>query len=260
MKTEIQNKAPLVSVIMPAYNAEELIGAAMDSVLSQTVTDLELIVIEDCSKDRTRDVIDAYAQRDPRIRVLLNEQNMGVAKTRNRGIEVARGDYIAFLDSDDVWHPEKLCAQIRKMTEEDAQISYCSYAIIGPQGDKVRADYLVPERVTYEDLLTENCMQCSAMLIRAEVVRKLMFNTEYFHEDYILGLDMLRLGYRAVGCSEILLNWRYIENSRSFNKWRAAKNRWAIYRAYLKLPVGKTLRLFCGYTVAGLRKYLPKSK
>ena len=251
---------PLVTVITPAYNAEAYIKETIDSVLAQSLSDWELIVLDDGSKDRTQEIVAGYAQKDPRIHLVVNETNMGVAKTRNRGIDLAQGRYIAFLDSDDIWHPNKLSAQLEKMEAQKAQICYCAYGIIGPQGDKVRADYLVPEQVSYEDLLKENCMQCSAMLIEAEVVKKLMFNTEYYHEDYILGLDMLSGGYRAVGCTEVLLYWRYAENSRSFNKWNAAKNRWRIYRSYLKLPMAKSVCVFFAYMTAGLRKYLPNAK
>ena len=96
------------------------------------------------------------------------------------------------------------------------------------------------------------------MLIRAEVVKKYMFNTEFYHEDYILGLDILKDGHKAVGCTEILLNWRYLENSRSFNKKKAAKNRWKIYRQYLHLSVFRAGWLFAGYAMAGVRKYFRK--
>ena len=251
---------PLVTVITPAYNAERFIKETLDSVLVQSMENWEMIVIDDGSTDRTREIVAEYAKTDTRIRLIENENNMGVARTRNRGIDMAQGEYVAFLDSDDTWHPHKLSAQIDKITAEDAQICYCSYAIVGPQGSRVRADYLVSDSVVYEYLLRENCMQCSAMLIRTDTVRQVMFNTEYYHEDYILGLDMLRQGYRAVGCTEILLNWRYIENSRSFNKWNAAKNRWRIYRYYLNLPLLEAASLFFSYTMAGLRKYVSKAK
>lgn len=251
---------PVVSVVMPAYNAEAYVEAAIASVQSQTLGSWELLVIDDCSTDGTLGKAEAMAQGDPRIQVLRNVKNSGVARTRNRGIDRARGDYIAFLDSDDVWHPEKLQRQLEKMAENDAEIGYCSYAIIDASGEKVKADYLVPETVTFEDILKENSVQCSAMLIRADVVKRFLFNTEFFHEDYVLGLQMLQSGYKAVGCREILLDWRYIENSRSFNKWKAAKNRWKIYRKFLKLPLGKSAVVFCYYTAGGLRKYLRKSR
>ena len=249
-------RKPLVSVIMPAYNAAPFIEEAIASVTAQTLTDWELIIIDDCSADDSFAIAQAWQEKDSRITALRNDANSGVAKIRNRGIDMARGSYIAFLDSDDIWLPEKLERQLVAMTAADAQIGYCSYAIIDETGKPVRADYLVPPTARFEDILKENYIQCSAMLIRADIVKKIKFNPDYYHEDYVLGLDMLRAGYRAVGCREILLQWRYLAHSRSFDKRKGAVNRWRIYRRYLKLPLPRAAYLFACYTAAGLRKYL----
>lgn len=257
MHAEIKNDAPLVTVIMPAYNAARFIDKAIESVVSQSLSDWELLVIDDCSTDDTYYLASQY--KDPRICVLRNEENSGVAKTRNRGIELAKGIHIAFLDSDDIWHPQKLQKQLEKMEAEKADLCYCAYEIIGLNGEKSRADYLVSETARFEDILKVNYIQCSAMLIRTQVVRKYMFNTDFFHEDYILGLDILRDGHKAVGCKELLLQWRYLENSRSFNKKKAARNRWRIYREYLHLPLHKAAFAFVHYTYAGFRKYFRKA-
>lgn len=251
---------PFVSVIMPVYNAERYVKQAISSVVCQTMKNWELIIIDDGSSDGSVAVAEAAVKGDSRIRVFRNAVNSGVSRTRNRGIELAKGTYIAFLDSDDIWHPEKLERQLQSMLSAGAEISYCSYAIIGDDGSKVRGDYLVPEQVGFDDLLKENCIQCSAMLIRADVVRKFRFTTEFYHEDYVLGLQMLQSGCRAVGCREVLLHWRYIENSRSFNKLKGAKNRWIIYRDFLNLPLGKCVYVFAHYAFAGFRKYTRKRK
>ena len=137
---------------------------------------------------------------------------------------------------------------------------YSSYAIVGPDGEKVMADYLVPKKVDYYHILKENCMLCSAMLIETEQVRRFMFNTKFFHEDYVLGLELLRAGCVAVGCRELLLDWRYLEKSRSFNKLKSAKNRWKIYREFLELPLHKSVYYFINYTITGFRKYSRKHK
>lgn len=259
MYIETEKTFPLVSVIMPAYNAAPFLEEAISSVISQTISEWELFVIDDCSSDDTFRIACALADKDSRIHVLRNDVNSGVAKTRNRGIDMAKGQYIAFLDSDDRWHPEKLEQQIDVSRQTDAGIVYCSYAIIDANGSKCRADYMVPAQVSLKDLLKENCIQCSAMLIRAEILKGIKFNTEYYHEDYILGLDILKSGQSAAGCTNVLLDWRYIANSRSFDKKKSAKNRWIIYRNYLKLPLAQCMWLFCCYTAAGLRKYLNKN-
>lgn len=248
-------KRPLVSVVMPAYNAAAYIREAIESVLNQTVTDWELIVVDDCSKDDSLQIAQSYADKDPRITVMRNAQNAGVARTRNRAIECSQGRYIAFLDSDDAWYPEKLQRQTALLEETGADMAYCSYAIAGAESVSVRPDYIVPEQIDYKGLLRENVISCSAMLIKADIVKAIRFNTDFYHEDYVLGLEILKAGYKAVGCREVLMHWRYIENSRSFNKKKAAKNRWRIYREYLGLPLHKSLYLFGHYAAAGLRKY-----
>lgn len=250
-----QRKYPLVSVIMPAYNAERFICEAISSVISQTIQDWELIIVDDCSEDATLSIAQKKAAGEPRICVVQNSKNIGVAETRNRGIDHATGQYIAFLDSDDIWHPEKLERQLQKIEATGARICYCSYEIVDELGKKTKADYIVPEKAGFSDILKENYMQCSAMLIRADIVKQFYFNKNFYHEDYILGLDMLRGGETAVGCRELLLSWRYLKNSRSFDKKKSAANRWKIYRNYLHLPLYKACFLFLNYAAAGFMKY-----
>lgn len=252
---EMNNETPLVSVIMPAYNAADFIEEAIASVRAQTIEEWELFVIDDGSRDQSYELALSFGQIDPRIKVLRNKENMGVSKTRNRGIAMASGKYIAFLDSDDVWYPEKLQRQLEVLHSTNAAITYCAYEIIGPSGENVKPDYLVPPMVTYQVLLKQNYIQCSAMLIKAELVKKYLFNTEYYHEDYILSLDILKEGEIAAGCTELLLRWRYVANSRSFDKKRSAANRWKIYRNYLKLPFVHCVWLFIAYAIGGIKKY-----
>lgn len=247
---------PRVTVIMPAYRAGAYIEEAIRSVLAQTVTDWQLFVIDDCSDDRTCAIVEALAARDGRIHLLRNDRNMGAAASRNRGLELCRGTYIAFLDSDDLWHPEKLERQIALLERTGADLCYCAYAIIGADGTPVKKDYRVPSSVDLRGLLGENCIGCSTVLLRRESLSGRRFTTEYYHEDYILWLDLLRSGCSAVGCTEVLAKWRFAENSRSFRKGSSAKNRWRIYRHYLRLPLAQCALLFGRYALAGLKKYL----
>lgn len=249
------NNPPLVTVIMPAYNAERFLEKAVQSVVNQTVTDWELLILEDCAKDGTLALAQALAARDSRITVLPNKENMGVARTRNRGFDLARGKYVALLDSDDVWHPEKLEKQIARLEETGADLSYTSYAIVDVEGNKCKADYLVPEVVTYKSQLTKNAIGCSTVMLRGTLLDQYRFATDYYHEDYVLWIQLLRDGHKAAGCREILTDWRYVENSRSFNKVKAAKNRWRIYRDYLKMPLHERLCAFAVYAVTSVIKY-----
>lgn len=249
------DRAPLVSVIMPAYNVGRYIETAIRSVMAQTITDWELLVLDDGSSDGTCAVAERLAAEDPRIRLLHNGTNLGAARTRNRGFDLCGGAYVALLDSDDFWHPDKLEKQLEQIERTGADFSCCSYAIVDAEGNRTKSDYIVPERVDFEKLLRENVIGCSTVLLRREIVEKHRFRADYFHEDYVLWLELLRAGYQAVGCTQVLASWRYIHSSRSFDKRRSAKNRWRIYRDYLKLPLLKRIVVFIRYAAAGLRKY-----
>lgn len=251
---------PLISVIMPAYNAERFIAEAICSVQTQTYENWELLILDDGSSDQTCSIAEKFARQDSRIRLLKNEKNMGVARTRNRGFDLCRGELVALLDSDDVWHEDKLARQLDLLRRSGADLAYSSYAIVDLSGQKVRADYIVPEEVGFRELLKENVIGCSAVLLRSELLEKNRFLPDYFHEDYVLWLQLLRDGHRAVGCREVLVNWRFVENSRSFNKKRAARNRWRIYRSYLQLPLHRSLWAFGHYAVRCLRKYRSKAE
>lgn len=253
--TKNKGAAPVVTVVMPAYNAQDTIAEAMQSVLNQTMADLELIVVDDCSKDGTLEIVRQIARTDGRVRVIPGQTNMGVASVRNRAIELSEGNYIAFLDSDDVWHPEKLEKQLRRMADAGADICYTSYALVDEALHSIRPDYMVPDRIDYQHLLRENVIGCSTVLIRGEILKEHNFRTDFYHEDYILWLELLRAGFIAVGQREILTYWRYRENSRSFNKWKSLGNRWKIYRKYLGMSLGESLGVMVHYAYHGVRKY-----
>lgn len=252
---EQTNHECLVSVIMPAYQSERYIADAIGSVMAQTLTDWELLVMIDSCVDHTCRIAQDLAARDSRIRVICNDKNLGAAGSRNRGLDLCRGAYVAFLDSDDLWHPQKLEKQLALLQRSDAHFSYTAYSIIDENGQKLRDDYRVPPTRSFEQMLGENVIGCSTVLLCPEIARKYRFSTEYYHEDYVLWTKLLQDGYRAVGCEEVLSSWRLSSNSRSFNKANAARNRWHIYRHCLKLSLPKSILAFCRYALAGLRKY-----
>jgi teichuronic acid biosynthesis glycosyltransferase TuaG len=217
--------------------------------------DLELIVLDDCSTDRTVEIVRHYASKDPRIRLQTGAQNVGVAQTRNNGIDMSRGKYIALLDSDDTWHPRKLEKQLETLKNAGAVLCYCSYAIVDDTNQKIRNDYLVPGHIDYRELLKENVIGCSTVLAETRVLKEHKFRTDFYHEDYVLWLELLRNGYKAVGDPEVLVNWCYQENSRSYNKWRCLKNRWQIYRQMENLPMIPSICNLLCYVTAGFKKY-----
>ncbi len=246
---------PLVSVIIPAYNAEKYLSETVSSVLKQTEKDLEILIIDDCSKDNTKTLAYELAKDDSRITVVENETNMGVAKTRNKGFSIARGKYVALLDSDDVWLEDKLERQIKSAKEKKADLVYCSYSMIDEKGEKVCEDFIVPEVVTYESMLLQNFIGCSTVLLTKETVDKFPFPTDMYHEDFALWLDILKSGKKAVGNVEVLSKYRLLRNSRSAGKLKCAKHRFMIYRKHLHIPLLKSLWLMCNYAFSGFRKY-----
>lgn len=245
---------------MPAYNAATTIESAVRSVMGQTYPHWRLLVIDDGSADDTCAIVTRLVEEDRRITLVRNEQNMGVAKTRNKGLDLCTDGCVAFLDSDDLWHPDKLTRQMKKMCEEHADLVYSSYGIIDCDGKPCRNAYRVPETADFNRMLKENVVGCSAALISQTIARDYRFNPEFYHEDYCLWLKILQDGHKAVGCQEVLMNWRLASGSRSFDKRNGARNRWRIYRRQLGLSLPKSTIAFVSYAVNGLRKYRHRSK
>ena len=247
--------APTVSVVMPAYNAEPYIGQAIESVRSQTFGDWELIVVDDCSTDGTAGIARAAAAADPRVRVVRQPANGGVAAARNRGVAEARGAWVALLDSDDVWEPEKLELQTALARDSGAPIVYCSYDLMGRGGEDLGRPFTVPTQTDFHAMLAESVIGCSTCLIDADLMKSHPFLSDVQHEDYLLWMTLLREGNAARGCPEVLMHYRQIPGSRSNDKLRAARGRWDIYRRGLGLSWPKSAASLLRYTISGLRKY-----
>lgn len=251
----MNNADILVSVIMPAYNAAHYIEASIRSVMDQTVKNWELLVIDDCSRDNTAEVIARLAEEDARIRLIKNEQNLGTAGTRNKALDMFRGKYVAFLDSDDLWHTEKLERQLRVIEAENADLCYTSYCVVHLDNKMVKKDYIVPRSVSLEDMLKQNYIGCSTVMLTSELAKKYRFTREFYHEDYVFWLSMLRNGIKTAGIEDVLMDYSYYSSSRAGNKPAAAKRRWNIYRRYMKFPLLKSFWYMAHYTLAGIRKY-----
>ena len=246
---------PLVSVILPAHNCEAFVEMAVRSVMEQTYRHWELLAIDDGSTDATCEIIRRLADEDERIRFLRNPANIGVAGTRNRGLDESRGEYVAFLEGADLWCPDKLEKQLQSKRAEKAHLAYTSYAVVDRHGNPGKHPYVVPASTTFSAMLKENVMGCSTVMLSRRVADSYRFIQDFYQEDYCLWLSALRDGYKAVGCREVLVSWRWIANSRSFNKWNSAHKRWKIYREYLGYSFVKSAYYFLMYTVNGVKKY-----
>lgn len=246
-------KEPLVSVVMPAYNTEKYIGEAIQSVIDQTVEDWEMFIIDDCSTDSTASIAQEYSEADPRIHLFRNTSNVGAAETRNRGLEMCAGKYVALLDSDDIWLPQKLACQLRLAEKTGAELLYCAYSILGKEREK---DFLVPAETDFENTLHKSVVSCSTALLSSDLAAKYRFNGSVYHEDLAFWLRIMQDGYKAYGCPEVLAKYRVTSHSRSSQKWKSARNRWRIYRQYLHLPLLKSCKVFVQYVFSAVVKYL----
>lgn len=243
---------PLVSIVIPAYNAARYIDETIQSVLRQTYPNWEVIVVDDCSTDDTRSILRHYCDMDTRIHMIAQEKNAGVAEARNRGLEAAQGSWVALLDSDDIWMENKLESQLALAEKTGANLVYCSYLLLG-QKEKA---FLVPDRVDFETMLYKSVMSCSTVMMSREIAQRYRFNGRFYHEDLVFWLDILKDGWKARGCTEVLAAYRLSAGSRSFDKLSSARHRWEIYRNHLGLSVMQSVVNLLRYATAGIRKYL----
>lgn len=245
----------LVSVVMPVYNASKYLEEAIESVLQQTYENFELIIVDDCSKDNSLEIARRYEDQDQRIRVIAGEKNQGVAHVRNRGILEANGDYIALLDCDDVWCDTKLERQVHLIVKEDADLAYCSYDFIDENSNEVLKPFIVPEITNYKKMLASSVISCSTALIESQLLKAHPFKPGFYHEDYLLWMELLSLPVKAVGDPTVLMHYRQVKGSRSNNKRNAAIKRWKIYREALGLGLIESIVAFAAYALHGVIKY-----
>jgi teichuronic acid biosynthesis glycosyltransferase TuaG len=235
----------LVSVVMPVHNKEALLADSIESILGQGYQKWELIIVDDASSDGSLGVAERFSKEDPRIRFISLESNRGVAHARNAGIAQARGRYLAFLDSDDIWLPNKLIVQVAFMKERRAAFSFSQFRRFTADG-WLGAPLSVPAQVSYEDLLKGNVIGClTVMMDRAQVGDIVMPPVR--HEDYVAWLTVLRRGHVAFGIQEDLARYRISRLSVSGDKARSAAWTWQVYRRSENLPLWKSIWCFAHY-------------
>lgn len=230
--------SPVVSVIMPTYNNATYIKKAIDSVIYQQI-DYELIIIDDASIDNTYKIVEPYLSEE--IKYIRNDNNRGVAETRNRGIKLARGKYIAFLDADDWWKPEKLRNQIKKMEESNIVLSYTWRELYSEKEISYNKIIKSPLEIDYKNLLKNNVIACSSVVVRNDVAKEFLMEHDEFHEDYLTWLKILSKYHKAVGIDKAYLNSRITKDGKSRNKIKTFKMTYGVYRC-LKLN-----RVLCTY-------------
>lgn len=242
-----------VSVVMPAYNAAATLQASMDSVLGQSYRALELLVVDDCSHDASWALAQAAAERDNRVVPIRQPRNAGVAAARNQGIEAASGAIVAFLDSDDTWHPEKLARQVSHMRASGAQVSYGAYRRVDERG-RVLSQVMPPARVCHVDMLKSNRIgNLTGAYDRA--LGDMRFQ-RIGHEDYVFWLELVRRAGQALRIPDPAPVADYLVRggSLSANKLRAAGWQWRIYREIERLDPLRSGWYFAHYAGNALLK------
>lgn len=229
------NKTPLVSVITPVYNSARFLEEVVSSVAAQTLGDWEMVIVDDGSTDDSADSARALASRERRIRFSALDANRGAAVARNTAIELARGRYIAFLDSDDKWLPTKLEKQIDFMERNDYALTHTYYEKITESGDRTGVVVRPPPMLSYSDMLKSNQMGCLSVVYDTETLGKRYMPLIRVRQDYGLWLKLLKEGVSAYCLPESLALYRARTGSASSNKLEMLKYNWFLFRNIEKL-------------------------
>lgn len=223
----------LVSVIMPAYNSEAFISEAIRSVMEQTYTNWELLVIDDASSDSTCKVIQKFSRADDRIHILRNDSNQGTHQTRNKGIEAASGDFIAFLDADDLWKPEKLEKQLKILSSNTIAACFSSYELISEDGKPLNKKVEALPVLTYHKLLKANYVGNLTGIYNTKVLGKVYCPEIRKRQDWALWLKVIEEGGPMEGILDCLAIYRIREDSISQNKLEMLRYNFRVYNHVL---------------------------
>lgn len=239
-----------ISIITPSYNSECFIMETYKALKSQSYSNFEWLITDDCSSDSTLILLTSLANIDHRIKLFRNKVNSGAAVSRNNSIRHASGDLIAFIDSDDLWAPKKLERQVAYMEENKIDFSFTAYELINEQGDRFgrTVDTHLTSPVTYEDMLRKKAtLGCSTVMLRRCAFDDISMPLIRTGQDYGLWLKLLKTGVKAYPVTEVLTQYRILPNSISRNKIKKSKRQWQIYRELENLTLIKSIECFCFY-------------
>lgn len=223
----------LVSIITPSYNSAAYIAEMIESILAQTYTNWELLITDDCSTDDSVKIIESYATKDSRIKLFRLASNSGAGIARNKSIEEARGRYIAFCDSDDLWKPQKLEKQVEFMQKNGYEFVYCKSDVIDTEGNVIAINNRV-RRVSYFSTIIVNFIGTSSAIYDTRRIGKIYMKDVRKRQDWLLWIDILRLTRHAYCTPERMSSWRTgNENSLSARKSSLFKYHLIIYKNYL---------------------------
>jgi len=245
----------LISIVTANYNAEKFIAGTIDSVIRQSYQNWEMIIVDDSSTDNSLSIIEKYLKKDGRIRLIQLKKNSGPAIVRNKAIAEAKGRFIAFLDSDDLWKPEKLKKQLDFMLKNDYALTYTHYDLIDEEGMQYGKTFKAPTKVSYHDMLKTCSIGCLTAMYDTEKLGKVYMPLIKKGQDYATWLKILNMIPYAYGLNESLALYRRRQKSVSSNKIRAFGHQWNIYRNVEKLNILKSAYYITNYAYYGLKKY-----
>lgn len=224
----------LVSVIMPVYNGERYLREALDSALNQTYKELEIVVVDDASTDSTPEILQEFADR---LRTIRLEKNQGAAVARNKALEAAKGRYVAFLDSDDRWYPEKIQRQLELLQDKGAGFGYTNYERMDGSGRLLAGKLPFSDRVTYRQLLRNTLIATSTVMVDRKQMGDFRMPLMRSGQDYATWLQLLRKTDAAYGLPEVLMRYRMRNDSLSSGKWRSIGQVWQVQTRLEHIPV-----------------------
>lgn len=245
-----------VSVITPVYNAEKYLEKALESIFEQTYENIEIVLVDDCSKDKSAQIIAQLKEKHPEIVYFLQPKNMGAGAARNKALELATGQYVAFLDSDDLWFPEKTSRQIKLMKEKKSPFSYTAIEMMDETDRTIKGKRNIRETCDYKYLLHNTIIATSSVIIDRNVFGDFKMPLRRGGQDYATWLKLLRSGAVACGINETLVRYRVGSNSLSSNKFKSVKQVWEIQTQdeHIK-PVLALFHVGC-FAFNALKKYL----
>ena len=237
----------LVSIITPSYNSAKFIKECVESVISQTYTNWEMIIVDDSSKDNSKEKIGILSENDARIKTIFLDENIGAAEARNIAIREAKGKYIAFLDSDDLWDPLKLEKQISFMSKNNIGFSFTAYQSISE--DSLDYKYIIsaPKKMTYHSYLKNTIIGCLTVVINRDEIGDFQMPNIRSSHDMALWLLIMKRGFTAYGLDKNLAKYRIVRTSNTSIKINAAKDVWKVYREVEKLSFFYSFWCFVNY-------------
>ena len=222
----------LVSVIIPFYKKHQFLKRAIESILNQTYQQFEIIIIHDDPEDNNFKLIEKVKKMDQRILILRNKKNIGAGLSRNVGIDMSSGKYIAFLDADDIWHKDKLYSQINFMEKNNFEFSHTSYEIIDLFEKKI-SNRIAPPKLDYNQLVKSCDIGLSSVILEKSILKNFRFPSLKTKEDFVLWLLLARSGIRIYSLPQILMKWRKTRNSLSDNVYQKISDGYKVYKYHL---------------------------